>query len=176
MYDQRNAIYDQRGNVFLWLGYTVALLLVLFVTGGLAARFPLMGSVPDCLPVAIAFVAVLEGRFFGSVYGIGAGFLVTMTHAGHGSGMILLGAVIGMLAGGWYERRLRRYFGPCMMSAALALLAAALFRGITALWFVPGATLAAVARIGGLELLYSLLLALPFYPLFLFVHKHMSNG
>lgn len=169
-------MYDQRSNVFLWLGYWVALLLLLFVTGGLAARFPLMGSVPDCLPAAIAFVAVLEGRFFGSVYGMGAGLLVTMLHGGRGAGMILLGALIGMISGRWYERKLRRPFGPCMMSGALALLAAALVRSLWALWFSPGATLSAVVRIGGFEALYSLLLALPAYPLFLFVHKHMSNG
>ena len=176
MYEQRSSMYDQRSNVFLWLGYTVALLLLLFVSGGIFARFPLLGSVPDCLPVAIAFVAVLEGRFFGSVYGMGAGLLVTLTHAGHGSGMILLGALIGMFAGGWYERKLRRFFGPCMMSAALALLAAALIRGVAALCFSTGATPLAVLRIGGLEAIYSLLLAVPAYPMFLFVHKHLSNG
>lgn len=176
MYDQRNAIYDQRGNVFLWLGYTVALLVLLFVTGGIFARFPLLGSVPDCLPAAIAFVAVLEGRFFGSVYGLGAGLLMTLVHTGHGSGMILLGAVIGMLAGGWYERRLRRYFFPCIMSAALALLAAAVLRGLAALVFAPGASFFPVLRIAGLEAVYSLLLAVPAYPMFLFVHKHLSNG
>lgn len=176
MYEQRSSMYDQRSNVFLWLGYTVALLLLLFVSRGIFARFPLLGSVPDCLPVAIAFVAVLEGRFFGSVYGMGAGLLVTLAHTGHGSGMILLGALIGMIAGGWYERKLRRYFGPCMMSAALALLAAALFRGVAAICFSSGAAILTVVRIGGMEALYSLLLAVPAYPMFLFVHKHLSNG
>ncbi len=176
MYRAKSSLYDQRSNVFLWLGYAAALLLVLLITREGFGRFPLWGSVPDCVPAVIAFVAVLEGRFFGSVYGIGVGLWVTLLHGGHGAGLILLGALIGMVAGGWYERKPRRLFGPCMMSGALALVTAAVVRSLAALCFAPGATLSAVVRIAGGEALYSLLLALPACPLFLFVHRHMRNG
>ena len=57
---------DRRGSVFLWIAYAVAFLICYFFAAGIFGRFPLMGSVPDFIPVAIAMVAVLEGSFAGS--------------------------------------------------------------------------------------------------------------
>ena len=167
---------DHRWNILLWTAYAAAFLIAYFFAAGIFARFPLFGSVPNLVPVAIAFVAVLEGSFGGSVYGLCLGLFACLAQGGRGASLIFLGAVTGMLAGFWQERRLRRTLGPCLTSAFLALVGVNAVQILLRLLFGQGGSLPTLLRIAGLETAYSMLLALPLYPLFRFVHRRFGNS
>ena len=52
---------ERRGGVILWIGYAIAFLICDFFYTLIFGRFPLLGSVPNFLPVGIALAAVMEG-------------------------------------------------------------------------------------------------------------------
>ena len=165
---------DRRGNVFLWIAYALTFLICYFFAAGIFGRFALMGSVPNIIPVAIAMVAVLEGSLAGSIYGLCLGLFGFLAQGNSGPGRIFLGAVLGMLAGLLHQDRPRNTFGPCMLSSAGSLLLVELVRVVSGLATGAG-SLATLARIGGFEALYSLILALPFYFLFRFVYRRFGS-
>ena len=167
---------DRRLSIPLWAGYTVAFFIAYFFAAGVFANFPLMGSVPNLVPVCIAFAAVLEGSFAGSVYGLCLGLFSCLAQGGQGTSLIFLGAVIGMLAGLWKERKLRRQMPACLGSALLALAGVNGVQILLRLVFVGGGSLATLCRIAGLEVLYSMILALFTYPMFLFVHRRLGTS
>lgn len=155
----------RRMSLPLWTGYGAAFLVAWFFSAGIFVRFPLMGSVPNLVPVCIVFVAVLEGSFAGSVFGLILGLFFWLT-TGDGS-MILLGSVIGMLAGlgpphqGWVG---------CMLSALLALTAV---NGVRLL--AGGGSGAVMLRIAGAEMACSMLLGLLFCPIFRQTHRRWGG-
>lgn len=155
----------RRMSLPLWTGYGAAFLVAWFFSAGIFVHFPLMGSVPNLAPVCIAFVAVLEGSFSGSVFGLILGlFCWLMT--GDGS-MILLGSVIGMVAG---LGRPHRGWVSCMLSALFALTAV---NGVRLL--AGGGSGAVMLRIAGGEMAYSALLALLFCPMFRLIHRRWGG-
>lgn len=165
---------ERRGGPLLWTGYAVAFLIGQFFYAGIFARFPLMGSVPVLLPAAVAIVAVLEGSTAGSVFGLCAGLFVCLAPGQAGAGMILLGALLGMLCGFAAQRRLRRPFWPCMLEVLVSLFLTELVRTGWELYSGAG-SFGVLCRIAGWELVYSLLLAVPLYPLFRFVHQKLGT-
>lgn len=167
---------ERRLSIPLWTGYAAAFLIAYFFSAGVFVRFPLMGSVPNIVPVCIAFTAVLEGSFAGSVYGLCLGLFSCLAQGGSGASMIFLGAVAGMLAGLWKERRLRRTLGACLGSAFLVLAGINAVQVLLRVLFVGGGSVAGMVRIAAFEVLYSMLLALPAYPLFLFVHRRLGTS
>ena len=165
---------DRRGSVFLWIAYAIVFLICYFFAAGIFGRFPLLGSVPNFIPVAIAMVAVLEGSFAGSIFGLCLGLFGFLAQGDTGPGFLFVGAVLGMLAGLLQRDRRRNTFGPCFVASAGCLLLTELVRVVAGL--ITGAgSLGALARIGALEGLYSLVLALPAYFLFRFVYRRLGS-
>lgn len=165
---------DRRGNIFLWIAYAIVFLICYFFAAGIFGRFPLLGSVPNFIPVAIAMVAVLEGSFAGSIFGLCLGLFGFLAQGDTGPGFLFVGAVLGMLAGLLQRDRRRNTFGPCFVASAGCLLLTELVRVVAGL--ITGAgSLGALARIGALEGLYSLVLALPAYFLFRFVYRRLGS-
>ena len=165
---------DRRGSVFKWVAYAAAFLIAYFFSAGIFSHFPLRGCVPALIPVAIAYAAALEGSFAGSVYGLCLGLFGYLVQPGTGAGMILGGAVIGMLAGCMQERRRRRLMPGCLLCALGALVLTELGQMFTA-WFFDRGSLAALAGIAFFELLYSMLLAVPAWFLFHFVYRRFGS-
>lgn len=157
----------RRMSLPLWLGYGGAFLVAWFFSAGIFSHFPLMGSVPNLVPVCIAFVAVLEGGFAGGVAGLILGLFSWLTLGE--STMIFLGAAIGLLAGMYRPRR--HDWLCCMFFGFLALAAV---NGVRML--AGGGSFAVMLRIAGWETVYSILLAPLFYPLFRLTHHHLGNG
>ena len=165
---------DRRGSVFLWIAYTLVFFICYFFAAGIFGRFALMGSVPNIIPVAIAMVAVLEGSFAGSIFGLCLGLFGFLAQGDTGPAFIFVGAVLGMLAGLLQRDRRRNTFGPCMLASAGGLLLVELVRVLTGV--APGAgSLGALVHIAAFEGLYSLILALPFYFLFRFVYRRLGS-
>ena len=165
---------DRRGNVFLWIGYALVFLICYFFAAGIFGRFPLLGSVPNIIPVAIAMVAVLEGSFAGSIYGLCLGLFGYLAQGNTGPGLLFLGAVLGMLAGLLQRDRPRNTFGPCLLSSAGSLLLVELLQVLSGL-FTGAGSLGTLVHIGACEGLYSLILALPCYFLFRFVYRRFGS-
>lgn len=165
---------DRRGNVFLWIAYAIAFFICYFFAAGIFGRFALMGSVPNLIPVAIAMVAVLEGSFAGSIFGLCLGLFGFLAQGDTGPGFIFVGAVLGMLAGLLQRDRRRNTFGPCFLASAGCLLLTELIRVASGLIAGTG-SLGTLARIGAFEALYSLVLALPAYFLFRFVYRRFGS-
>ena len=156
----------RRMSLTAWLGYAGAFFVAWFLSAGIFANFPMMGSLPNLLPVCIAFVAVLEGSLIGSLFGLFAGVFSWLAQGDEV--MIFLGAVIGMVAG---LARSRRPWLGCMVSALLALI---LVNGLHLL--AGGGSPTVMVGIAGWEVAYSMLLALPVYPMFRFVRRRPGVG
>lgn len=165
---------ERRGSVFLWIAYTAAFFICYFFAAGIFGRFPLMGSVPNIIPVAIAMVAVLEGSLAGSIFGLCLGLFGCLAQESTGPSLILLGAVAGMCSGFAQERRPRRNLLPCLLSSLGSLALVELVQGLGRL-FAGAGHWQTLARIALFEMLYSMLLALPAYFLFRFVHRRFGS-
>lgn len=165
---------DRRGSVFLWIAYAIVFLICYFFAAGIFGRFPLLGSVPDLIPVAIAIVAVLEGSFAGSIYGLCLGLFGFLARGDSSPSLIFLGAVLGMLAGLLQRDRQRHTLGSCLLASAGSLVLVELVRVLLGLAAGAG-SVGALVHIALFEALYSLILALPAYPLFRFVHRRLGS-
>ena len=166
---------DRRSSASRWLAYTAAFFVVYFFSAGVFSRFPLNGTVPTMIPVVIAFVAVREGSVPGAAFGMCLGVFGFFAEGGIGGGMVLVGAVIGMLCGLVKERRPSH---PLLVSLLCALGALALTEGLRILWIrlFGSADLDTLLHLAGYETLYSMILALPAYPIFRFTWWKFSGS
>ncbi len=168
----------QRRDRPLWTAYAVAFLITYFFYAGVFAQMPLWGvCVPYCIPIAVAYVAVFEGSYPGAVFGLCVGAFACIAQSGAGAGMIFGATLIGTVAGMAHERRHQNT--PPLRYALLAALTASVsvefLRVFARLLFGTGAGALTLLRIGTGELIYSLLLALPTYPLFRLVSTKFAN-
>ena len=88
--------------------------------------------------------------------------------------MIFLGALLGMLTGFAADRKPKKLLGPCLLGTFVSLLVTELIRAGWMLYSGAG-SFGIICRLAGMELAYSLVLALPAYPLFRFVHQKLGT-
>ena len=66
-----------------WMTYTVLGLLPLWLLDAyILSRYPVEGLTPQLLPLAVVCVAILEGAYAGTGFGMGVGLLWTLTYPG----------------------------------------------------------------------------------------------
>lgn len=164
----------ERRGLLKWVAYTVAFFLVYFFSAGVFPRFPVYGAVPNMIPVMVAFFAIWEGSLPGSVYGLCLGLFQCLAQNGDGASLILLGAVVGMLFGLVDGKKLRHRLVVSMLCALGALLLVETVQ-VLGIWLFGSASLSTLLRIAGAELVYSLVLALPVYPLFRFAARQFDE-
>ena len=164
-----------RNAVVRWLAYAVAFLVIYFFSAGVFSRFPLHGAVPAMIPVVIAYVAVREGSVPGAAFGMCLGCFGFLAEGGISPGMVLLGAVIGMLCGLIKEARPSRLL---LISLGCALGALVLTEGFHVLWLTlfDDTSRETLLHIAGYETLYSMILAVPAYPLIRFTWRKFSGS
>lgn len=163
----------RRDFIIKWGVYTLALLPVWFIELYVLGRFPVLGVVPMLLPQAAIVVAVLEGPLGGAGFALGVGLLFDAVHGGIGAmtlGLTLLGMGAGVLA----RYALRQNLVSSLICAAGALLLIATGRVLAHLMRGVG-DLAALLRVAGLEALWSLVLVIPIYLLFLWVFRRVPK-
>jgi hypothetical protein len=165
---------DRRQSILLWVAYAAAFLITRFFATGIFGRFPLLGGVPNAIPVAIALVAVGEGSVPGSIFGLCAGLFGYLAPGGGGASLIMAGALEGMTAGFFWQQRPRHPFRRSLL-ACLCAVAIAELKSILGGLLLGSASLGVLLRIALPEGLYSLLLALPAYLLFRFVRTRCGN-
>ena len=151
-----------------WGVYALALLPVWFLELFVLNRFPVLGVTPMLLPLAAVAVAVLEGAVAGAGYGLFVGVVCDAVYfSAHGSmtlGLCLLGLLAGVLA----QYALRQSLAGCLVCSALALVLLDALR-ISAFLLRGVASLPALLRVAGPEVLWSMAFVIPVYFLYRWV-------
>ncbi len=157
----------KRNHVTQWLAYTAALAVTLFFEQLVLSRFPLMGVFPVLLPIALVACATMEGPRAGAGFGILVGALMTVS-AGGGVWRVVVCSATGLGAGLITRYTLRQDLVGHLLCCLMVLLG-------RMLWCVCMCVLLGVTdwmrllKMGGLELLWSMIFAWPIYLMFRFV-------
>ena len=101
-----------------WFIYTLGLLPVWVLDAYILPRYPLMGVSPVLLPLAAAAVAVLEGAYAGTGFGMAVGLLWELAYPGGFGGLVLYLAVAGMAMGAVSQYALSQSFPGCLICSA----------------------------------------------------------
>ncbi len=145
----------RRDVIHKWLVYSLGLLPVWLLDAYILPRCPLFGVVPMLLPLAVAAVAVLEGAYAGTGFGLGVGLLWELAYPGGFGGSVFFLALAGMAMGAVSQYALNQSFVGCLICAAgeLALLD---FLRVTRMLFINAASLSALLQVAVPEFLWSL--------------------
>lgn len=157
-----------------WAMYALVLALTAGLQELLFSRLRPLGVVPVLLPVAMTALAALEGPAAGAGFGIAVG-AVSMFLDGAGPWVILLFCLGGLIAGLLARYVLSRSFLGCAVCSlgALALRMAWL---VLTHWLRGAAPLPVLLRVGGLELLWTMLLCPLVYGMFHFIYPRWGAG
>ena len=108
----------RRDFIHKWLVYALGLLPVWLLDAYILPRYPLYGASPMLLPLAVAAVAVLEGAYSGTGFGLGVGLLWELAYPGGFGGLVFFLALAGMVMGGVSQYALSQSFLGCLICAA----------------------------------------------------------
>lgn len=111
----------RRDFIHKWLVYALGLLPVWLLDAYILPRYPLYGASPMLLPLAVAAVAVLEGAYSGTGFGLGVGLLWELAYPGGFGGLVFFLALAGMVMGGVSQYALSQSFLGCLICAAGAV-------------------------------------------------------
>ena len=138
-----------------WLIYALGLLPVWLLDAYLLPRYPLFGVTPMLLPLAVAAVAVSEGAYAGTGFGLAVGLLWEVAYPAGFGGMVFGLALAGMAMGALAQYALSQSFwGYLLCSAGVLILLDGLriARGL----FTNFASLPAMLQVAIPECLWSL--------------------
>lgn len=145
----------RRDQIHKWLIYSLGLLPVWLLDAYILPRYPIAGISPMLLPLAAAAVAVLEGAYAGTGFGMGIGLLWELTYPGGFGGLVFGMALAGMLMGAVSQYVLSQSFPGCLICSAgilAALDGLRIARGL----LVHAAQLSELLQVAVPEFLYSL--------------------
>ena len=108
----------RRDFIHKWLVYALGLLPVWLLDAYILPRYPLYGASPMLLPLAAAAVAVLEGAYSGTGFGLGVGLLWELAYPGGFGGLVFFLALAGMAMGAVSQYALSQTFIGCLICAA----------------------------------------------------------
>lgn len=142
---QKWRTYALRGLLPIWL-------LDLYIL----SRYPVEGLTPQLLPLAVVCVAVLEGAYAGTGFGLAVGLLWTLAYPGVASMRILMLALVGMAVGVLTQYALQQSFaGYLLCSSGVMLLINAL--NVFQQWMVYRAELPMLIQVACGDCLLTLL-------------------
>ena len=144
-----------RDSIHKWFIYALALLPVWILDGMVLPRYPLGGVTPMLLPAAVAAVAVLEGGFAGTGFGMAVGLLWELAYPGGFGIMVAAMALAGMLIGISAQYSLSQGLPACLLCTGCLL---AVMDGLRILkgLITNSAGLAAMLQVAVPEVLLSL--------------------
>ena len=108
----------RRDLIHKWFVYTLGLLPVWLLDAYILPRIPLWGITPMLLPLAAAAVAVLEGAYAGTGFGMAVGLLWELAYPGGFGGLVFFLALAGMAMGAVSQYALSQSFIGCLICAA----------------------------------------------------------
>ena len=156
----------RQDQIIKWLVYALALLPIWILDAFLLGRWPLFGTVPLLLPLAVVAVAVLEGATAGAGFGMGVGLLWALGYADVGGGMVSFMVVAGMLSGVAAQYALTQGFAGCFICSTGTLVVLELLRVARGI-FIQLAPLPVLLGVAGKELFLTLLWTPAVYFVFL---------
>ena len=165
----------RRDLIHKWLFYALGLLPVWLLDAYILPRYPLWGTVPMLLPLAVAAVSVLEGAYAGTGFGLAVGLLWELAYPGGFGGLVFYMALAGMAMGAVSQYALSQSFLGCLICAAGTL-------GLLDLLRVAGRLLARVAGLSELleaaipEFLWSLAWTPLVWLIFCAVHRRVGGN
>ena len=139
-----------------WFVYSLGLLPVWLLDAYILPRYPLGGISPMLLPLAAAAVAVLEGAYAGTGFGMGVGLLWELTYPGGFGGLVFGMALAGMLMGAVSQYALSQSFPGCLICSAGVLAALDTLRVARGL-LVHAAQMPSLLQVAVPEFFYSLI-------------------
>ena len=101
-----------------WLFYALALVPVWLLDAQILPRLPLFGVTPMLLPLAAAAVAVLEGAYAGTGFGLAVGLWWEAAYPGGFGGLVFGLALAGLIMGHLSQYVLRQSFPGYLLCAA----------------------------------------------------------
>lgn len=138
-----------------WFVYAMGLLLVWVLDAYILPRYPLFGITPTLLPLAAAAVAVLEGAYAGTGFGMAVGLLWELAYPGGFGGLVIGMALAGIAMGAVSQYALSQSFPGCLICSAGVLAALGLLR-VTQRLFTNTADLGPLLQVAVPEFLWSL--------------------
>ena len=108
----------RRDMIHKWSVYALGLLPVWLLDAYILPRFPLWGVIPMLLPSAVVAVAVLEGAYAGTCFGMSVGLLWELSYAGGFGGLVLFLALLGLAAGALSQYALSQSLPGCLLCTA----------------------------------------------------------
>lgn len=157
-----------------WFSYGLALLGVWLLDAYVLSRWPVFGTTPILLPVAVTAVSVLEGVAGGAGFGLGAGLLWAIAYPGSHGIRVLLLTLMGMCTGALAQYALAQTLMGCLLCSAAVLSAVELIQITQELFFLR-ATLWPALRAALPQLLWTLCWAPVVYGIFLRVFHRVGG-
>lgn len=146
----------RRDLIHKWLTYALGLLLIWVLDAYILPRYPLFGAVvPMLLPLAAAAVAVLEGAYAGTGFGMAVGLLWELAYPGGFGGQVFYLALAGMVMGVVSQYALSRSFPGCLICSAGVLGVLDCLR-VARMLFINAANLSDLLQVAIPEFLWSL--------------------
>lgn len=108
----------RRDLFYKWLIYALGLVPVWLLDAYILPRYPLYGSAPMLLPLAAAAVAVLEGAYAGTGFGMAVGLLWELAYPGGFGALVFFLALAGMVMGIVSQYALSQSFLGCLICSA----------------------------------------------------------
>ena len=145
----------RRDVIHKWLVYSLGLLPVWLLDAYILPRCPLFGVVPMLLPLAVAAVAVLEGAYAGTGFGLGVGLLWELAYPGGFGGSVFFLALAGMAMGAVSQYALSQSFLGCLICSVGVLGLLDCLR-VARMLFINAADLSDLLQVAVPEFLWSL--------------------
>lgn len=145
----------RRDYIQKWLTYALGLLPVWLLDAYILPRVPLGGTTPVLLPLAAAAVAVMEGAYAGTGFGMAVGLLWELGYPGGFGGLVFYLALAGMVMGAVSQYALSQTFLGCLICSAgvLGLLECL---QVARMLLIDAAPLSELLRVAAPEFLWSL--------------------
>ena len=164
----------RRDFIHKWFVYALGLLPVWVLDAYILPRYPLWGTVPMLLPLAVAAVAVLEGAYSGTGFGLAVGLLWELAYPGGFGGQVFFQALAGMAMGAVSQYALSQSFAGCLICSAGVLGLLDLLR-VGLRLFINAAGLTALLQVAVPEFLWSLAWTPLVWLLFRFIYNRVGG-
>ena len=145
----------RRDFIHKWTVYALGLLPVWALDAYILPRWPLFGITPMLLPLAAAAVAVLEGAYAGTGFGMAVGLLWELAYPGGFGGQVFYLALAGMAMGAVSQYALSQSFLGCLICSVGVLGLLDCLR-VARMLFINAAGLSDLLQVAVPEFLWSL--------------------
>ena len=157
-----------------WLTYSLLLLPILFLERLVFPHIPLFPVLPVLLPFAAVMIGMLEGTEAGVSFGLFVGLLCDICYY-HGASLVFFVPLLGLYAGILSRHGLHQSLWGALFCFATSLMLIDITR-ILPLLLSGKASLAALLRVAGPELLLSLLFSPLVYVLYRLAYRKVGGS